>query len=83
MKRIILVFVMMMSTIPAMAESLESRDIPCQVAAIDRYHRVIARFYGNSNGRHRMCRNALRQCNFEIRRRGWWGVRCVQIRTRW
>lgn len=81
MKKYFLGLLILASALPAFAEPTAPR--PCQVVAVDRYHRVIARFYGNTNRGNRMCRNALRQCNFEIRRRGWWDARCLQVRNPW
>jgi hypothetical protein len=54
----------------------------CQVVAVDYYNRVLARFYGQTDHRG-MCRSALHQCNYEIRRRGWYGARCTQLLNRW
>lgn len=83
MNKYLLGLLLMFSAFPVFAETTELSDRPCQVVAVDRYQRVIARFYGRTHPRSRMCRSALRQCNYEIRRRGWWGVRCTQLRTRW
>ena len=80
MKKYLLGILLVVSAFPAYAQRTHR---PCQVAAVDNFNRVIARFYGQTDWRSGMCRNALRQCNFEIRRRGWWGARCVQLRTRW
>lgn len=52
----------------------------CRVAAVDGYNRLIARFYGRMDYRTGMCRDALKNCHKEIRRRGWYDARCVQMR---
>lgn len=86
MKKYLLGLLLIVTSVPAFAETASSAEIdarPCQVVAVDRFNRVIAYFYGHTDRRSRMCRSALRQCNYEIRRRGWWGVRCAQLRTRW
>lgn len=81
MKKVILVTLMTLAALPAFAQH---RPYPtqCQAAAIDRFNRIIATFWGYSDPRG-MCREALRNCNFEIRRRGWYDARCVQLRNRW
>ena len=78
MKKFILAATLACSTLPAFAQAYGS----CQVAAIDRYNRIVARFYGQTDYRG-VCQNALRQCNYEIRMRGWYDLRCVQYRSRW
>ncbi len=83
MKKYLLGLLLIVSAFPAFSATSETNNRPCQVVAVDHFQRVVARFYGHTNGRSRMCRNALRQCNYEIRRRGWWGVRCAQLRVRW
>lgn len=83
MRNFCLGLVLLVSALPAFAEVSEINNRPCQVVAVDRYQRIVARFYGNSHPRDRMCRNALRQCNYEVRRRGWWDVRCRQLGNRW
>lgn len=77
MKKLFLVLVMTLSTLPAFAQRYN-----CQVVAVDRYHRVLATFTGSRDYRG-MCRNALAFCHSEVRRRGWWDARCLQTRTRW
>ncbi len=51
----------------------------CRVALVDRYGRPVRMFFGTTdyNG---MCRNALRDCNYEQTRMGAWDLRCVQTR---
>jgi hypothetical protein len=80
MKKIMLVALLTLSTLPAFAQRRYPYPQPCQVAAIDNYNRLIARFYGQLDPRYGQCRDALRNCNMEIRRRGWWDARCVQLR---
>ena len=86
MKKYLLGLLLIVSAIPAFAEitaTTELNDRPCRVVAVDRFNRVVAHFYGHTDRRSPICRSALRQCNYEIRMRGWWGVRCTQLRTRW
>ncbi len=51
----------------------------CQVVMTDRVNRVVRRYWGNSdwNG---MCRDGLRQCNYDLQRMGMWGYRCATVR---
>lgn len=80
MKKAVLAILLTMSALPAFAQRYPTT---CQAAAIDRYNRLIARFYGQTDYRTGQCREALRNCHFEIRRRGWRDARCVQIRNQW
>lgn len=77
MKKALFVILMTLSVAPAFAQRYPAT---CQAAAVDRYNRLIARFYGRVDYRTGMCREALRNCNMEIRRRGWYDARCVQLR---
>lgn len=52
----------------------------CTVVAVDRFNRVVANFWGYRDPYSGMCRDALRNCNFEMNRRGWYDVRCMQVR---
>lgn len=89
MKKLFVVMLCMMTALPALAQYRprpHPRPTPtqqCQVVAVDRYSRVVARFYAHTDWRTGQCRDGLRQCNFEIRRRGWYDVRCAQLRNRW
>lgn len=79
-------FVALLLIVTALPASAQWNPRPpygsCQVVAVDYYNQVIARFYGQTDHRG-MCRNALHHCNYEIRRRGWYGARCVQLLNRW
>ena len=77
MKKTILAILLTMSALPAFAQRY---PVSCQAGALDRYNRLVARFYGHVDPRSGQCRSALRDCNREIRRRGWYDVRCVQLR---
>ena len=79
MKKLFVVLMLTFTTLPAFAQ----RYGTCQVAAVDRYNRIIARFYGYPEGPNGICRQALRQCNYEVRMRGWYDARCIQYRARW
>jgi hypothetical protein len=81
MKNVMIVFVLMLMSLPVFAQRYRHPK-QCQAAAIDRYNRIIATFWGpgNPNGR---CHQALRICDMEVRRRGWYDARCVQLRSRW
>lgn len=62
---------------------IRPRPIPptrmCQVVMTDRYNRVVRRYWGNMNG-NGMCREGLRQCNYDLNRMGMWGFRCATVR---
>lgn len=76
MHKFILVFAMVVMTAPAFAQ----RYANCQVVMVDNYNRILMRFYAQRDYRTGMCRDGLRQCNYEMRRRNIWGARCVQYR---
>jgi hypothetical protein len=76
MKKFVLAVSLMLSALPALAQ----RHYSCQVVMVDRYNRIIQRFYAQADYRTGMCRDGLRDCNYEIRRRGLYGVRCAQVR---
>lgn len=82
MKKAIFAIVMILSALPAFAQSYPYPQ-QCQVVAVDRYNRTIARFWAQTDWRTGQCRDGLRNCNFEIRRRGWYDARCLQVRNRW
>ncbi len=82
MKKLILVLMFTMTALPAFAQHYPN-PTQCQVVAVDRFSRVVARFYAQTDWRTGQCRDGLRMCNFEIRRRGWYDVRCAQLRNRW
>lgn len=75
MKKLFLIFSMLIMTAPAFAQ-----HVNCQVVMVDRFNRVIHRYFGQRDWRTGMCRNALRQCNLDIRRRNIFGARCAQLR---
>ncbi len=52
----------------------------CRVAMVDRFNRPVRTYWGHRDWQTGMCRDALRDCNFEQRRMGNWNLRCVQIR---
>jgi hypothetical protein len=92
MRAIFICLLILVTSLPAFAQRRpipRPRPIPnpypssCQVVAIDRYQRVIARFYARTDWQSGQCRDGLRQCNYEIRRRGWWDARCAQVRNPW
>ena len=63
---------------------IRPRPIPypsrsCQVVMTDRVNRVVRRYWGHSNG-NGMCRDGLRQCNYDLQRMGMWGYRCATVR---
>lgn len=80
MKKLFVILMFLMIALPAFAQGYPAQ---CQVVGIDRYNRIVARFYAQTDWRTGQCRDGLRQCNFEIRRRGWYDVRCAQLRNRW
>lgn len=75
MKKALFALMLVLSALPAFAQRYPRT---CEAVAVDRYNRLIARFYGRFDPRTGMCREALRNCNMEIRRRGWYDARCVQ-----
>lgn len=77
MKKLILAFALTMTTLPAFAQAYS-----CQVVAVDRFNRVLLRFNARPDWQTGMCRDGLRMCNMEIRRRGMWDARCLQVRGR-
>lgn len=76
MNKIILAIALTLSALPAFAQRYAS----CQVVMVDRYNRVIQRFYAQADYRSGMCRDGLRNCNYEIRLRNIYGARCAQVR---
>lgn len=82
MKKAFFALVMILSALPAFAQRPPYPQ-QCQVVAVDRYNRVIARFWAQTDWRTGQCRDGLRNCHFEIRRRGWYDARCLQLRNRW
>ncbi len=84
MKKVFFVMLIALAALPAFAQNYPGPyPTTCQVVAVDRFNRVIARFYARPDWQTGMCREGLRQCNFEIRRRGWYDARCLQLRNRW
>ena len=77
MKKLFVVLTLALTTLPAFAQSYS-----CQVVAVDRYNRILMRFHARTDWQTGMCREGLRQCNFEIRRRNMWDARCMQVRGR-
>jgi opacity protein-like surface antigen len=77
MKKFLLASVLALSAVPAFAQYYNN----CQVVMVDRYNRVISRFYAQRDYRSGMCREGLRQCNSEMRRRGIYGARCAQVNS--
>jgi hypothetical protein len=75
MKNMFMALVVAMVTLPAFAQRYS-----CQVVMVDRYNRIIQRFYAQVDYRTGMCRDGLRDCNYEIRRRGVYGARCATVR---
>lgn len=75
MKKLFFALALTMSAVPAFAQYYN-----CQVAMVDRYNRIIQRFYAQRDYRTGMCREGLRRCNYEVRRRGVYGARCTEIR---
>lgn len=75
MKKFIVASLLAMTTLPAFAQGYYN----CQVVMIDRYNRVIDRFYARRDPRTGMCREGLRQCNYELQRRPIYGARCAQV----
>lgn len=53
---------------------------PCQVVMVNQYHRIVGRFNGYRDYRNGICRDALRNCNYEIQSRRIYGVRCLEVR---
>ena len=50
----------------------------CRVAMVDRYNRPVRSYWGTRDYYSGMCRDALRQCNYDQRMMGNWNLRCVQ-----
>lgn len=88
MKKVFFALMFTLSALPALAQH-RPRPVPvpspypqnCTVVAVDRWNRVMAHFWGYTDPRTGMCRDGLRNCNFEIRRRGWYDARCLQVRN--
>ncbi len=76
MKKTLFVLVFVLSALPALAQHQGS----CQVVLMDRYNRILDRFYSRTDYRTGRCREGMRDCNYEMRRRGIYGARCVQVR---
>ena len=92
MKKAFIALMLTLAALPSFAED-RPRPVPgprpvphpqnCTVVAVDRMNRVMAHFWGYTDPRTGMCRDGLRNCNMEIRRRGWYDARCMQVRNRW
>jgi hypothetical protein len=90
MKKAFFAIMLTLAALPALAQ-YRPRPVPhprpvpypqnCTVVAVDRYNRVMAHFWGYTDPRNGMCRDGLRNCNLEIRRRGWYDARCMQVRN--
>lgn len=93
MKNVFFALLLTLSALPALAQHRpHPRPVPhpvphpnpypqnCTVVAVDRFNRVMAHFWGYTDPRTGMCRDGLRNCNNEIRRRGWYDARCLQTR---
>lgn len=55
------------------------RPRTCEVVMTDRFNRVVRRYWGHSSPRS-MCREGLRQCQWDLNRMGAWGYRCATVR---
>ena len=81
MHKLIVAILLTVSALPALAQRYPNpRYSTCQVVMVDRYNRVVQRFYAYTDPRSGMCRDGLRDCNYEIRRRNVYGARCAQVR---
>lgn len=76
MKNLIVALALLLSTAPVFAQRYGS----CRVIMVDRMNRILQTYYAQSDYRTGMCRDGLRQCNFDIQRRNVFGARCVQLR---
>jgi len=79
MKKSFFAAVLVLSALPAFAQRYPNS---CHVVAVDRYNRAIAHFYGPADFRTGTCREVLRRCMFETRRRNQPGLTCIQVRNR-
>ncbi len=79
MKKTLLALVCILSALPALAQRYPQS---CHVVAVDRYNRAIAHFYGPADYRTGTCREVLRRCMYETRRRGQTGMSCIEVRNR-
>lgn len=64
---------------------IRPRPIPrpsrsCQVVMVDRFDRVVRRYWGHEPAGYGMCRSGLRDCNWDLNRMGAWGYRCATVR---
>jgi hypothetical protein len=50
----------------------------CQVVMVDRYHRVVNRYWGRSHSRFDRCEDAFRSCYWDLKRYGSRGRRCLE-----
>lgn len=79
MRNLALCFLMLLCAVPAFAGY---NSYSCEVVMVDRYNRVIDRFYAQRDYRTNRCRDGLRDCNKEIRMRNISGVSCVETDVR-
>jgi hypothetical protein len=75
MKKFLLALFLVLTALPAFAQHYS-----CQVVMIDRYNRVIQRYYAQADWRTGMCRDGLRNCNYDLRIRNIYGARCATVR---
>jgi hypothetical protein len=76
MRSLALCFFMLLAAVPAFAQYGNSYS--CEVLMVDRYNRVIDRFYAQRDYQTNRCRDGLRDCNKELRVRGVSGATCVE-----
>lgn len=50
----------------------------CQVVMVDRYNRVVNRYWGRTHSRFDRCRDAMSSCYWDLKRYGSRGRRCLQ-----
>lgn len=51
----------------------------CQVVMVDRYNRVVNRYWGRSRSRVNRCADAFSACHWDLKRYGSRGRRCLQV----
>lgn len=95
MKHFLLFLLAFMMTVPAFAQGRRRPQprrphprtrIPmprprhtCQVVMVDRYNRVVNRYWGRSHSRFDRCQDAFSSCYWDLKRYGSRGRRCLQV----
>ena len=60
--------------------SASAQPVNCQVVMLSQNNQLLKRFYGHSDWRTGMCRDAINKCKYEVHLRNLYKARCVQLK---